>query len=178
MDISTALRGTTLLTSEQDASRSPSPEQLRALLARIALRPELWAPRVRHDPAQRWYELLLRTGSFEVWLIGWWPGQWTPFHDHGGAAGALTVVSGALTEETMASGPRARWSRRALTPGTTLPVRSDVVHRVGNAGHAPATSIHAYSPPGLEMRTFDGSAGGVASRSVRRGAAVGAPRWA
>ena len=174
MDIAAALRGTHWLSTELDSSARPSPEQLRNLLARIALRPDGWAPRVRHDPGQRWYELLLRTASVDVWLIGWWPGQWTPLHDHGGAGGALTVLGGSLTEESVSSVSSGRWSRRSLTPGTTLDVRPDAVHRVGNAGRLPATSIHAYSPPGLEMRSYEDTAG-IASLSVHRQAVAGAP---
>lgn len=154
MDISTALTGASWRHTDDGSTSTPSRDELRRLLAFIALRSDTWASRVRHDRDERWYELLLRTAAVDVWLVGWWPGQWTPLHDHGGASGALTVLRGTLTEESVVSpsAPHSDW--RSLTTGTTIDIAAHLVHRVGNAGRTPATSIHAYSPPDVDMRTY------------------------
>jgi predicted metal-dependent enzyme (double-stranded beta helix superfamily) len=108
---------------------------------------------VRHDPETRWYERLLLTDAVEVWLIGWAAGQSTSVHDHGGAAGALTVVEGALDEEEF--DPELRLLRRGLyRAGTSAGSAPAHVHRIFNRSPTNATSLHAYSPPGQQMHEY------------------------
>ena len=47
----------------------------------------------------RRYVCLVRTGSYEAWLIEWSPASMLALHDHGGAAGVLHVVDGELIEK-------------------------------------------------------------------------------
>src|ERR671921_2220324 len=72
---------------------------LLSLARRYAAEPDEWAFAPRFDPTQRWYARLAVTDDHEVWLLTWLPGQGTDLHDHGGSAGAFTVVSGEVTEE-------------------------------------------------------------------------------
>ena len=136
------------------ASRSAAPpvdsETLAALVAELAERQDLWAHLVRHDPQVRWYERVALTDTVEVWLIGWWHGQHTPMHDHGGASG---VVGGVLQETILR--PSLPPASRLLPSGTLIEVPPAAIHRVGNVFPVPATSIHAYSPPGLEMTSYE-----------------------
>ena len=72
------------------------------------------------------------TDDFEVWLISWLPGQSTGFHDHGGAAGAFSVVWGSLDEYVATR----RGRRRAVTPVTSGEVQAfgpHYVHDVRNS---------------------------------------------
>src|SRR4051812_41746721 len=102
-----------------------------------------------HDPAERWYLRLALTEHVEVWLLTWTPGQSTRVHDHGGAAGAYTVLDGVLTE-SWRDGPGS--SHRAVRPhGTGSAFGPERVHRVENRGLRNATSVHAYSPPLLPV---------------------------
>lgn len=142
-----------------DGDRDLDATELGQLTRQIAGRPALWSPLRRHDPNRRWYERLLLTPRVEVWLIGWAPGQGTPPHDHGGATGALTVTEGTLTEDVYeGAGPEdrevfpARTQHRAA--GSTAIFPAHHVHRVRNLGRINATSVHAYSPPGLPMRSY------------------------
>ena len=126
-------------------------EGLEAITRRLACSPVRWESLVRHDPEARWYTRLVRTDAIEVWALGWWPGQGTPVHDHGGALGALTVVGGTLAEDVY----DIDWQpegRRHLSVGTTASFATDHVHAVSAVGCVPATSIHAYSPPALPLR--------------------------
>ena len=108
------------------------------------------------DPAPRplpaLVHRLLGTDRVEVWLLGWTPGQQVPAHDHGGAAGAFTVVDGALVEDQL--DPDTWTSRRRTTfpAGSRTHFGPDHAHILGNRGIQPATSVHAYSPPGLPLR--------------------------
>src|SRR3954469_10615472 len=61
----------------------------------------LWKPYVAHDPHERVRRRLLATPAYEVWLLGWTPGQAVGWHDHGDANGAFVVVDGELAETTL-----------------------------------------------------------------------------
>jgi hypothetical protein len=61
------------------------------------------------------------------------------------SAAAITVISGCVREDrlTLGSEPRSR----ELGAGSTFTVAPVAIHRVLHAGHVPAVTIHAYSPP-------------------------------
>lgn len=153
MDIHPALRGAAWTRSLPVAGPPVDSATLAALVAELADRQELWAHLVRHDPQVRWYRRVALTETVEVWLIGWWQGQHTPMHDHGGASGAVAVVGGVLQETILR--PSVPAISRLLPSGTLIEVPPSAIHRVGNVFPVPATSIHAYSPPQLEMTTYE-----------------------
>jgi rhodanese-related sulfurtransferase/predicted metal-dependent enzyme (double-stranded beta helix superfamily) len=128
--------------------------QLSEITAGIAARTQLWRPLAFHDPSERWYSRLLLTSAIEVWLIGWSPGQGTAVHDHGGAAGAMTVTEGTLVEQEYR--PDGLTMARQVTheAGASVGFAESHVHRVLNAGLENATSVHAYSPPGHPLRRY------------------------
>lgn len=111
---------------------------------------------------ERWYTRLDGDDELDVWLISWVPDRSTELHDHGGSLGALTVVSGALTES--------RWDgavlrRRRLASGDQAAFPLGWVHDmvrapVSGAGLdvagavAPTLSVHAYSPPLTAMSYY------------------------
>jgi predicted metal-dependent enzyme (double-stranded beta helix superfamily) len=154
MDIHPALRGAAWARSLPAGGHPVDAESLAAVVSALAERPHLWAELVRHNPLTRWYERVALTDTVEVWLIGWWLGQHTSLHDHGGASGAVAVVGGAL-QETVVPAPGWPSRSRLLRTGSVLRVHPATVHRVGNVDPQPATSIHAYSPPGLEMTFYE-----------------------
>ncbi|CDO06846.1 cysteine dioxygenase [Mycolicibacterium cosmeticum] len=118
---------------------------------------------------ERWYSRLYGDDELDIWLISWVPDRSTELHDHGGSLGALTVVSGALTET--------RWNgealkRRRLRAGdqAAFPLGwvHDVVWAPSAAGRSVATggsvgvpaapitlSVHAYSPPLTAMSYYE-----------------------
>ncbi|MGD0194648.1 MAG: cysteine dioxygenase family protein [Candidatus Dormibacteria bacterium] len=146
-----------------------SGSELRELTVEIAGLTELWWPIIRHTTDSRWYEALLLSDALEVWLIGWAPGQATATHDHGGAAGALTVAGGCLVETVHADSSLTSPQRITRVRGSRAHFAPHHIHRVANEGAVNATSIHAYSPAGLEMRIYGGEP---------ELAAAGAPRSA
>jgi predicted metal-dependent enzyme (double-stranded beta helix superfamily) len=104
------------------------------------------------DPERRWYSRLRGDDFLDVWLISWAAEQAAELHDHGGSIGALTVVSGTLTEERWtAAGLR----RRRLGAGRSIGFGLGHVHEVVNPAPAPAVSVHAYSPPLTAMSYYD-----------------------
>ena len=113
--------------------------------------PASWPEPARFDPAERWYRQLAVTDEYEVWLLTWLPGQGTDLHDHGGSRGAFTVVSGALTEETVVGG---RLRPVVLGTGAGRRFGPRYVHRVTNLGAEPAISVHAYGPSLMRMTRY------------------------
>ena len=100
----------------------------------------------------RHYELLDRARDYEMWLIRWPQDDGLVLHDHGGSAGAFFVAAGVL-EETGTSLASQRLRRRFVPRGAGHGFGPEYVHSVVNPAVAPATSVHAYSPP-LPSMTF------------------------
>jgi hypothetical protein len=109
-------------------------------------------------PAEdRWFTRLSGDDELDVWLISWVPDRSTELHDHGGSLGALTVVSGALSE-TRWDGDSLR--RRRLVAGDQAAFPLGWVHDVTWARDTvtlgrPTLSVHAYSPPLTAMSYYD-----------------------
>ncbi len=118
---------------------------------RIAAEVRAGAHPVVIDPERRWYQRLEGDGYVDVWLISWATEQYAELHDHAGSLGALTVVSGVLTETRWtAGGLRSRRLRAGRSVGFGL----GHVHDVANPSPAPAVSVHAYSPPLTAMSYY------------------------
>lgn len=130
-------------------------QELRALAREVAARPALWSAHVRHDPAQRTYEQLLRDAHLDVWLICWSRDHDTGFHDHDLSAGAVAVIAGSVREERLVLGrPAEQPLSRVVHAGSSFSFGASDIHRVLHAGREPAVTIHAYSPPLVRMGAY------------------------
>lgn len=91
-------------------------------------------------------------------MISWTTDQGTQLHDHGGSAGAFTVVSGQLNEAVWApvDGGLREIVRDA---GETIAFGDSYVHDVRNLAEQTAVSVHAYSPPLSLMNYYDAEDG-------------------
>jgi quercetin dioxygenase-like cupin family protein len=135
---------------------------------RYAHDPASWPVQPRFDAASRWYSLLHRDERYEAWLLTWLPGQTTDLHDHGGASGALTVISGTITEDVI--GPR-RTPRLTTLTWPTGQIRGfgpHHVHRVHNATTDPAVTLHVYAPGLTAMTRYAFTDGRLATLGVDR----------
>lgn len=124
-----------------------------AIARQYVARQHDWPLAPRFDPVTRWYHRLAAAADHEVWLLTWLPGQGTDLHDHGGSAGAFVVVSGLLTERTLATtaGPvagadRPRLVDSSLAAGTGRWFGSHHIHQITNDADRPAVSLHVYGP--------------------------------
>lgn len=100
-----------------------------------------WAHLLRYDPDRPAAALVERTGSQEVWLVGWLPGQGRRWHTHDAVSGAFTVVSGVLTERVARNGEVLAYRVEA---GRTRVCGARHRHEVINDGPDPAVSVHVY----------------------------------
>jgi predicted metal-dependent enzyme (double-stranded beta helix superfamily) len=135
---------------------------LRALVDRLAARPEAWRHLVSHRPDARTYEQLHRDDHVAVWLICWMNDHDTGFHDHDLSAGALSVVRGAIREERLVLGGAP--ASRVVSAGQSLTFAASDIHRVSHAGSEPAVTLHAYSPPLWRMGAYEVSPDGTLRR--------------
>jgi hypothetical protein len=114
--------------------------------------------------SERWFRRIHGDDELDVWLIRWVFGRTTELHDHGGSLGALTVLSGSLSEMYW-DGSRLR--RRRLDSGDRAGFPLGWVHDVVWApSSVPETaeslqavrgtfSVHAYAPPLTTMSYYD-----------------------
>jgi hypothetical protein len=130
-------------------------------------------PRAHAGLTDRSYELLELTDELEIWAIHWPQGQGLELHDHGGSVGALWVVEGSLEEHFVQS--ERTLGRRSIVSGGGAAFGPTYIHDVVNADPAPATSIHAYSPPMASMTFYRAEAQGLV---VDRAEYRADPSWA
>lgn len=109
---------------------------------------------IRADAERRWHVHVHRDDQVDVWLISWTTDQGTQLHDHGGSAGAFTVVSGAINEAVWSSHDGGLRENTRVA-GETVAFGDDYVHDVGNLYAETAVSVHAYSPPLSLMNFYD-----------------------
>ena len=109
---------------------------------------------VRFDPDDRWSVRLSSDAYTDVWLISWTQEQSTELHDHAGSLGALTVVSGVVTERFWTPSAAILRERR-LRDGRGVGFPVGHVHDVVNTAPEPAVTVHAYSPPLTAMGYYE-----------------------
>jgi len=113
-------------------------------------------PYVRYDESERWHQRLYRDRRVDLWLISWLPEQGTQLHDHGGSAGAFTVLSGELSEAVhVPAAGGGGLLERTRKAGDGVGFGPRYVHDVRNLGDRPAVSVHAYSAPLTSMTYYD-----------------------
>jgi hypothetical protein len=143
------------------ADRDLDRRELACLANSIASQPELWGQHVTFSEAGRHYACIHRDDHVDVWLLCWTYGSDTGWHDHDGSAGAVRVVSGALTE----SNPRIGGAHATVTVpgGTSFSFGPDHIHRLTGAAER-SVSVHAYSPPLRRMGQYSIDDQGVMRR--------------
>jgi hypothetical protein len=132
--------------------RALDADVLSAIAAGLAAVTVPWELAHGRAPTERRYQRVLATEAYEAWVICWPVGGSLDLHDHGGSAGAFSVVSGHLDEATVAGNDTAV---RRYASGETASFASSRVHAVANRGSAVATSVHVYSPPLSSMVYYE-----------------------
>jgi Cysteine dioxygenase type I len=143
------------------------PGGLRRLVAALGLRSDLWRPLVVSDPARRRYRLMLEDARLDIWVLSWMPGQATGYHDHGSSNVALTTLQGAIRERQIRVGEAS--IERELAPGVFRHGPAGYIHSVAHSSGAPAVTLHAYSPPLLEVGQYRAAHRGELLREVQHG---------
>jgi quercetin dioxygenase-like cupin family protein len=127
----------------------------------LVRRTDVWQPHVRFSAARRHYVRIAATDTYEAWLLTFLPGQSTGWHDHGGSAGAFTVVEGALRERVFTD---RGVTERLLLSGEVRSFETDCIHDLATV-HAPTVSLHVAAPALHTMTRYDVRGGQLAVRS-------------
>jgi hypothetical protein len=143
------------------------PDALGDLVSAIALRAEIWTPLTICDPDRRRYRLLFEDDRLDIWVLSWMPGQATGFHDHGSSAVALTAVQGAVLERQIRLGDAS--IERALAPGAMQLGAAGYIHSVTHLAGLPAVTVHAYSPPLVQVGQYRSGPSGELLREQQHG---------
>jgi Cysteine dioxygenase type I len=165
------------MTQTLDHSRSLvpplPPERLLAVVRGLGRDAATWRALAQHDRDERWHLRLSSNPRFDIWLIGWHAHQGVDLHDHGGSAGAFTVVQGELLETASEADGSGALHETRLTVGSARSFGAGHVHWVVNPTAEIATSVHVYSPP-LETMDFYESTPDLAFTKLRTEPADGA----
>lgn len=135
--------------------------ELAELVQDLAGHPDVWSEQVAYAGGRRHYALIHRDEYIDVWLICWFPGNDTGWHDHDVSSGAVRVVRGSLIE----SNPRigGMHVQTVVAEGSSFCFGPDHIHRL--TGQAEQTiSLHAYSPPLWRLGQYTIDDGGVMRR--------------
>lgn len=136
-------------------------DELRALAAKVAANPGLWAEHVAYSDDRRHYVCLLRDTHVDLWVLCWTPQNDTGWHDHDISSGAVAVARGCLTEHNLALG--AASMSTDVTSGRVFSFGPDHIHRLTGRDTG-SVSIHAYSPPLWRMGQYTVSSTGMLRR--------------
>jgi Cysteine dioxygenase type I len=151
---------------------SPAPQRTRraaSLVQALAESGEPWAQKVEYDVTTRWFSRLGEIDGIELWLLSWLPGQGTDLHDHGGAAGAFSVLQGALSEDVVTSvRSHPVMSNRVYATGSVRPFGERHIHRVRNLGDVAAISLHAYEPALRTMTRYEFTQAGLEEIGIEK----------
>ncbi len=142
--------------------------ELRRLVEELAARTDLWQPLVISDRRRRRYRLLFEDPRLDVWVLSWMPGQKTGFHDHGAsnvvAHGSPGKRSGA------ADAPRRGEHRTRARPGGVPAGRRPATStRSRMPAVEPAVTLHAYSPPLVDVGQYRAGPAGEVLRERQHG---------
>jgi predicted metal-dependent enzyme (double-stranded beta helix superfamily) len=143
-------------------SRDLEPAELQDLVSTVASEEATWAHLVAFDAHRRVYACLHRDAHVDIWLLCWTPENDTGWHDHDISAGAVAVVTGALTEYNLHLGGGS--VATGVEAGRVFSFSPDHIHRL--TGAVPGSvSVHAYSPPLWRMGQYVVTEDGILRRT-------------
>jgi cysteine dioxygenase len=125
--------------------------------------------------------LVHRTAAYELIVLCWGAGQQSPIHDHQGQRCWMGVLEGDVVETVYRMAPDApmrlvRGVQRTFPRASVAYIVDEVGwHRIEPAGGAPAVTLHLYSRPITECRTFDETTGEFGLRRLSYHSVDGIP---
>ena len=99
---------------------------------------------------------LIQKPVYEIRLLCWSGLQSSAVHDHPERGCAMKVLQGELVEELYSTEPVACVSSHTLKTNQCAYIDNSLgVHRVKNNRKAQAVSLHIYSPPNYNYKTYE-----------------------
>jgi cysteine dioxygenase len=110
--------------------------------------------------------LIHKDANFELMLVCWDEGQFSPLHDHNGQHGWMLIMQGCLLEELYGSpqdilnGDVVVSKTRKLNLGDISYITDDIAcHKISNAVPSRSVSLHLYSKPVASCHRYDPRSG-------------------
>jgi cysteine dioxygenase len=146
-------------------------KEVAGLLADYAARERDWREfALFHDECYA-RNLVSASELFELLVICWQPGQQSPVHDHQGQNCWMAVLDGEVRERLYhlplaQKGPLVAGRSRVLEAGSVAYIHDDIaLHDIGSLDR-PGITLHLYSRPIRECRTFDPATGEESLRGL------------
>lgn len=121
-------------------------------------------------------QVIYRSGQFELLLLCWLPGQFSPIHNHADSLNVTRVWQGVLTSREFvrtAEGLHLSGSAELL-PGDSVAVERYAIHQLANRSSAPLVTFHLYARPLQDVQVYCPRSGLVETMAVQP--ASGNPR--
>jgi cysteine dioxygenase len=121
---------------------------------------EDWRKYVDFDP-ESYHRVIFNSYSnsiFEFILICWDVGQTSPIHDHPESGCLLKILQGGLKEElyrNIEDEPMAIVDTMLSEGSVSYRESNRILHRIDNSSGLPTVSLHIYSPPNYECRSYE-----------------------
>ena len=112
---------------------------------------------------------IIESDCFQILLICWKAGQFSPIHDHFGSRCVVKVLAGTARETTyIEAGDSVTTLTRLYRPGTVFGGEDGDIHVLGNPNSANTglVTMHVYVPALTHMRLFDLVAGQLREVSI------------
>ena len=149
-----------ILLSNKTALENGEIPQIIKRIAEYDSREEDWMVYTYFDP-YKYTRNLVDSGNdyFNVLILCWAPGQFSPIHDHGGSHCVMKVLSGQLEETryTIDEGKTVSKSATKVLRKNEITYINDSIglHKVGNpSSNQNLISLHIYSPPIHHSKVF------------------------
>lgn len=153
------------------------PEQVRLIPGGMLLDPKEFRAFEFWDPDQYTRNSIMESGSFELLLMCWEPGQNTPIHNHGGEECWIYMLKGRLLEEIYTRNEMGMFhlSQKILNDPGSISYMNDGLgwHRIQNDVEQRAVSLHLYSKPITSCQVYNESTGHLEERFPRLNSRAG-----
>eukprot|EP00834_Sanchytrium_tribonematis_P007741 NODE_752_length_4215_cov_0.325559.p4 type:complete len:210 gc:universal NODE_752_length_4215_cov_0.325559:1369-740(-) len=112
-----------------------------------------WASYIQFNPYKYTRHLVYGNANYTILVLCWGPNQKSPIHDHGNSHCFMKILQGEL-HEIQYNGDLQVKQHQILLENDLAYIQTSGIHQVGNHSNENAVSLHIYSPPLKEYKTF------------------------
>ena len=159
---------------EREFRLDPSGPGVADLLEHYAANASDWRENMQFDEGHYTRNLVQRTGSFELVLLGWAVAQASPIHNHEGQNCWMAVLEGPIEELHFRLSPDAQnvppldGPVRRFEAGQVAFIRDEIaLHLVRSTPAGQGVSMHLYAKPYDECNCYCEDTGRVSRKSLQ-----------
>jgi cysteine dioxygenase len=130
--------------------------QLQERVDQLQLKDQCLRPYISFSDQAYSRRLVHRTPQFELLLLCWQPGQFSPIHDHSDSLNVTRVCQGGLTSrEFVRTAEGVKQSKSVeLEPNAVVAVDRHAIHQLANTSDAPLVTFHVYARPLQDIQVY------------------------